>query len=67
MHGGMPDGAPHDVQMMEMRVPEDIKPFVTESQMTSHIGAALGEFKTTVGGMDVDPMMMGIQTKTELR
>ena len=67
MPGGMSHGGAHDIQMMEMRVPDDIKPFASESEMASHIAAPLGEFKPTVGGMDVDPMLIGIQTKTELR
>ena len=62
----MPGGV-HDVQMMEMRVPEDVKPCVSQAQLHGQITGTLGEFKASVGGMDVDPMLMGLQTKTELR
>ena len=49
----------HDVQMMEMRLGEDMKPCISHSIPTAN-------YKANVVGMDVDPMLMSIQTKSEL-
>ena len=62
--GGSHEGM-SDVHMMEMRAPEDIKPCVSLAH--GQMGGLMGEFKTAVGGMDVDPMLLELQTKTELR
>lgn len=62
---GMRNEGP-DVHMLEMRGPDGVKPYISVPYPQAQAGEHIREFKPNVGEMDVDSVLMGIGTKTEL-
>ena len=55
-----------EVHMFEMRELEGIKPCVSNPQPQAGAGDHVREYKPNIRNMEVDQVLMGVDTKTEI-